>query len=688
MSRILSVFLCIVSAAPLTAQNQKMNWYFGIGAAITFTSGQPTVLTDNPLTRYTHTSASISDPATGDLLFYTNGYEVMDQNHQLIKDNLLDDEQSIVDVLILENYLVDNEFYLFLLIRDLRLSSNGILVYHKVKVDNGSPTVSNERFVVAQGPFPEITAVRNCRTGGAWLLCFNTGNDHIFAYDVGATSVSTSPVISKVGFGFQAVGDLVSNQDGNLLALSEFYTVTGGPTRVGLLEVDKKCGTVSPIRTLTYPTGEHAFGLAFSANSKFLYTTYSVGQSQLVQFDLTDGSYEQIASHPHNFNELQMGPDGKIYISTHLNGVPGPRVDVIHQPELKGLACQYQFGVLDLGNGRSSNFHFPNFIQDYSNEFCELHQPRFNINDVCLGDVVEIRKERDFELPDSFYWQLGQKTIKFLEPDFIPQKAGEYTAQFISFNCGEADSLIYNIKVDEKLSVDLGTDTTICKGSEYELHASAGPNARYLWPHDGGNDSSTTVSQPGLYKVIINPGSCSTTDSITIEFKSNVWIELRDEFFLCEDDNELVKIDAGKDFESYEWIPTGDTTQWIHVAKVDSYYVIVEDFRGCLGEDGTVVKRRCKPFLYFPTAFSPNNDQLNELYLPTGQDVEHYKLEIYNVWGELVFRTTHLQEGWDGTFRGKSSPIGQYFWTCSYAGYETKTTQKLRFESGYLILLR
>ena len=688
MNKGITVLLFAFAVLRLQGQNQKMNWYFGKGAAITFSSGKPEVLTDNPLTDYVQSSASISDKNTGELLFYTNGSKLMDGSHQLIKDNLTLFTPNIRDVLIIENHLKSNSYFLVIMAHGMNFPGNPTMSYYTIDMVDGKPVISDNAISFASGQYQKMTAVRNCKTGGSWLLTYNVTTDEIIAFDVGAESISPFLLYrSKVGFGLQGVGDIVSNSTGNLIALSEYSDATD-IAHVVVMEMDQQCGIASSAEAYHYPSGEYAYGLAFSPNSRFLYVTYSVGASELVQFELGLPGYIAIARSSSNFNELQPGPDGKIYISTHNGGVPGPRIDVINKPNSKGFACDHEFGALDLGAGRSSNFHFPNFVQDYSEESCELAKPDFEVNGICLGKALEIEKKTDFNEPDSFFWLIGGQRYNELLPEFTPTEEGTYQLQFVNVLCHTPDTQTYEITVSELKKAVLGNDTSICRGSELVLNAGAGANVAYYWKHNGSTDSVVTISSPGWYWVELNPKGCRSIDSIRIDFKYDVWIDIGGEYFLCEDDNDLIKLDAGKDFDTYKWLPTGDTTQWIHVNKVDSYFVIVEDFRGCKGEDGTVVRRRCKPFLFFPTAFSPNGDGLNDNYLPIGQDVVDYQLEIYNLWGELVFSSTDIARGWNGTFREELSPIGQYLWTCSYTGFINKQATKLYFESGYLILTK
>ena len=65
--------------------------------------------------------------------------------------------------------------------------------------------------------------------------------------------------------------------------------------------------------------------------------------------------------------------------------------------------------------------------------------------------------------------------------------------------------------------------------------------------------------------------------------------------------------------------------------------------------------------MYMPTAFSPNRNGINELFKPLGsQYVHYYSFEIYNRWGEMVFKTDNINDGWDGKYQNQECMEGVY----------------------------
>lgn len=64
--------------------------------------------------------------------------------------------------------------------------------------------------------------------------------------------------------------------------------------------------------------------------------------------------------------------------------------------------------------------------------------------------------------------------------------------------------------------------------------------------------------------------------------------------------------------------------------------------------------------IFVPNSFTPNNDGLNDTFRAKGLFIEEFTMEIYSRWGELLFHTSDLEQGWDGIYRGTLSPEDAY----------------------------
>ena len=93
-----------------------------------------------------------------------------------------------------------------------------------------------------------------------------------------------------------------------------------------------------------------------------------------------------------------------------------------------------------------------------------------------------------------------------------------------------------------------------------------------------------------------------------------------------------------------------------------------------------------KPYaLYSPNAFSPDGDGINDVFKISGQGILDFKIEIYNRWGQMVYQSIDLSNGWDGTFKGKKLPTGTYVYKIKTSKYGVE--QKL-VKSGSVALVR
>lgn len=65
----------------------------------------------------------------------------------------------------------------------------------------------------------------------------------------------------------------------------------------------------------------------------------------------------------------------------------------------------------------------------------------------------------------------------------------------------------------------------------------------------------------------------------------------------------------------------------------------------------------CSPVrstIYYPNAFTPNNDNLNDFYKTPSEYIQEYHIQIFNRWGEKVFESFDMTKNWDGTYKGKT----------------------------------
>jgi gliding motility-associated-like protein len=63
--------------------------------------------------------------------------------------------------------------------------------------------------------------------------------------------------------------------------------------------------------------------------------------------------------------------------------------------------------------------------------------------------------------------------------------------------------------------------------------------------------------------------------------------------------------------------------------------------------------------LYIPQTFTPNGDDINEVFLPKGDGIVTFEMRIFDRWGNLIFFTDDINKGWDGKANGGSQVAQQ-----------------------------
>jgi gliding motility-associated-like protein len=95
-----------------------------------------------------------------------------------------------------------------------------------------------------------------------------------------------------------------------------------------------------------------------------------------------------------------------------------------------------------------------------------------------------------------------------------------------------------------------------------------------------------------------------------------------------------------------------------------TYIVKVSSPNNCFAYDTiNITVFKTAPDIFVPTVFSPNGDGKNDRLIPVPVGLKGYDFfEIYNRWGQRMFRTTQIGVGWDGYFRGILQDVDTYVW--------------------------
>ena len=90
---------------------------------------------------------------------------------------------------------------------------------------------------------------------------------------------------------------------------------------------------------------------------------------------------------------------------------------------------------------------------------------------------------------------------------------------------------------------------------------------------------------------------------------------------------------------------------------------IVRNKYGCADTVYKVIDVKPTFVIYFPNVFTPNGDDLNDVFMAKGVGITKFAMQIYDRWGEEVFSTREMNYGWDGRRKGSFDPIKQDVYT-------------------------
>lgn len=298
-----------------------------------------------------------------------------------------------------------------------------------------------------------------------------------------------------------------------------------------------------------------------------------------------------------------------------------------------------------------------------------------NDRNFCFGDSIQLDAGNGF---NSYMWNTGA-----VSSQITVNKTGLYIVRANAPNgCVSIDTMQV-LNVYDNPVIDLGADSPVCEQESKKMDAGAG-FSKYLWS-TGSSAASITTGVAGLYWVMVTDNNnCKGSDTIVI-----TGILPPPKNFLPKDTSlcsySTLTINPRSSYDRYSW-NNGSVSKNLIVSVPGLYWLQVTDADGCSGRDSIIINpKQCMEGFFIPSAFTPNKDGKNDFYKPLllGM-VSRYEFSIYNRWGELVFKTTDLQKGWDGRVSGTETDTNVFVWHCSFQ-FEGKAPE---FKKGTVALIR
>ncbi|MDO1451241.1 gliding motility-associated C-terminal domain-containing protein [Rhodocytophaga aerolata] len=665
----LLIFLYFFYQQRAFSQKQANIWYFGNKAGIDFNTSPPAPALGSAMEAI-EGSATMCDK-NGNLLFYTNGQTVWNQNHTILTNgiDLFGSFTSTQATLIVPQPGNDSIYYIFTTDASEReevLTNRGL---HYSVVNSKQGAVTQKNILLHATTTEKLTAVRSSDCG-VWVITHPFGSDEYYVYKVSAEGVNITPVISKAGLPHQgnldyARGQLKISPDGKRLACIIAGTSFDGSLE--LFDFDAKTGNISNARTLDIPAIIdgilNLYGVEFSPDNTKLYTA---NENKLFQYNLLENSPvpKEVASlNNSGFFALQLAPDNKIYCATsRIKEV----LSVINDPNNVGTSCNFKENLFDL-KGRVANIGLVNFIQSYLHPY-QLSS-EITVSNACMEEEVtfsgsatdtDVSWEWDFGDPDS--GDSNRSTIQ--QPTHVFSKPGSYTVSLQATNaCGESavTSKQVNLFADPVINFAQDTLSRCYNEVPVEITVPTYAGTTLKWAQ-GQVTASIRADKSGWYKVTASNPCRTRTDSIYLHITPQATAYLPDDTIVC--DGNFAMLDAGNAGAAYLW-NTGERTRSIRVDKAGKYWVEIQNRCSAAIDTANLVFIPEEVGSFTTNVFTPNGDGVNDTFVNYVINSPGYRMQIVNRWGKEVFSSTNAFKYWDGRIQEQEAPPGVYFYFIS-----------------------
>jgi gliding motility-associated-like protein len=322
----------------------------------------------------------------------------------------------------------------------------------------------------------------------------------------------------------------------------------------------------------------------------------------------------------------------------------------------------------------------------------------FQANDttICANQTVTFTpKQKGI---DSLYWSFGDGSSSVETNNHTYTKTGLYTVSLTvtKSGCNAIFTKLNYISVTSPVFTISG-DSVICKGESVTLKVNNETGWSIKWTPTSGLGSPTsftTTASPStttMYTAsVTDANSCTATRTKTVsvnELVNYTRIPAGDTTIHLGEKIQL-SITVSSSNITYAWSPDYNisclncSNPYVAPTKNTTYKVDVKS--SCAAVDETFNIKVINDFyLEAPTAFTPNGDSNNDVFKFESNEIKTFELKIFDRWGKIVFSTTDVTQGWDGTVNGHIQNIDTYTY---YVKAETLYGYKFEKQGNFLLL--
>ncbi|MBN8703540.1 MAG: T9SS type B sorting domain-containing protein [Bacteroidetes bacterium] len=542
---IIFVAFFVILNTPFFSQTKNANiWYFGNKAGLDFNSGNPVALTNSAMNT-TEGCASVAD-AAGQLLFYTDGQNIWDKNHQMMPlangttnadwNRMLSGTWSSTQAAIIAPVLNSaNRYYVFSTDGASLPAANSLgpqqqwdgLYYTVVnmQLNGGLGDIDTSylkqfcnylpganKIQLTDSVSEKVTIAMNANGLDYWVITTKQDTRDVYAFSVNCTGVNCSPVISTLTSGttFGGYGMLSASRDGKSLAMA-----WGGTPFLGATLVDFNNTTgVASNRQLLFQ-GEICYGACFSPDDNLIYITTHISAGtpgagairNFQRFSPTPAATMLTFNTPTvNHMNIQQGPNGKLYSASWSTS----SITEISNPNNQ-VNPGVSVGAVSLA-GKISLYGLPNLFVGWTtpppSKFVSAADTA-----ICNGGSTQLAVSL-IDPTFTYKWTpaAGLSNATSVNPIASPTVTTTYTVAVMALCDTLYDSLTVLVRPNPFLS--LGPDVSVCPGNATTLSAQHS-GVSILW--STGVTSTSISASVGAYSAVVTDSfSCVAYDTVAV----------------------------------------------------------------------------------------------------------------------------------------------------------------------------
>jgi len=382
-----------------------------------------------------------------------------------------------------------------------------------MRENNGMGDVVQESVQIATRGSEKLAAIPNLSGDTYWIIghraSVNKFSDSFMVWTLRDTGLHPEPRFIKAGAMYNnnmaQIGYLVPSPDGRLLAEAM-------DNKLQVFSFDRVSGTMK-LKCILAEGKARIYGVAFSPDSRHLYTGSYAGNGGVWQYDLTGADDSLIQATETRVSPLGirifamlLGPDGKLYFSEYGK----TSLHLLAQPNLQGLQSGFKEHAFEL-NGKTTLVGLPAFavkLPTFTHRICPDGTTLFRTNNIAADSI-------QWKITDSANAALVLHRVSGRSFEYRFRTPGTYSVRVVFYGYLGKDTVAGFIRIKSTdYSLFPFRDTLICPGDSLLLYTKTNFD-EYRWP-DASTGKTFLVHQPGIYRLQAVSNGCVYRDSIRV----------------------------------------------------------------------------------------------------------------------------------------------------------------------------